>query len=69
MTKNFLVRDNAVKRIKELCEGNTWVAAFALGASVQLLELGALNELVEMVEEWSGGLAEGGIPGNSDLIG
>lgn len=69
MSETFLVRDKCVKRIKELCEGNTWHAAFTLGYSLQLLDLNSLNELREAVEAWSGQLAEGGIPEGTDLVG
>jgi hypothetical protein len=54
MTSNFLIREDCLKRLRELCNNDTWTTAFALGSACQLLELGALNEVVEMVEEWSG---------------
>jgi len=54
MGSNFLLRDDCLKRLRELCNQDTWTTAFALGACCQLMELGSLNELVEMVEEWKG---------------
>jgi len=54
MVNNFMIRDDCLKRLRELCGRDSWTTAFALGACCQLMELGSLNELVEMVEEWSG---------------
>lgn len=54
MAKTFLVRDDCLKRLRELCDGDHWKTAFALGSACQLLELNDLNEVVEMVEEWGG---------------
>lgn len=54
MAKNFYVRDDCLKRLRELCDGDHWKTAFALGAACQLLDLDALNDVVEMVEEWGG---------------
>lgn len=54
MTGSFLIREDCLKRLRELCSNDTWTTAFALGTACQLLELGSLNEVVEMVEEWSG---------------
>ncbi len=54
MAKNFLIRDDCLKRLRVLCDGDTWKTAFALGAACNLLDLDSLNEVVEMVEEWSG---------------
>jgi hypothetical protein len=56
MASHFMVRDDCWKRLRELCDNDTFKTAFALGFSVQLLELGDLNELVEAVELWSGNL-------------
>jgi len=56
MARNFLIRDDCLKRLRTLCDGDPWKTAFALGASCNLLDLDALNEVVEMVEEWSGNL-------------
>lgn len=54
MARNFLVRDDCLKRLRMLCDGDPWKTAFALGSACQLLDLGNLNDVVEMVEEWSG---------------
>jgi len=54
MAKNFYVRDDCLKRLRELCDGDPWRTAFALGAVCQLISLEDLNEAVEMVEEWAG---------------
>lgn len=54
MANNFMIRDDCLKRLRELCDGDTWKTAFALGAACQLLDLDSLNEVVEMVEEWGG---------------
>jgi hypothetical protein len=56
MAKNFLIRDDCLKRLRMLCDGDPWKTAFALGSACQLLELESLNEVVEMVEEWSGNM-------------
>lgn len=49
-----MIRNDCLKRLRELCEGDTWKTAFALGACCERLDLEALNEVVEMVEEWGG---------------
>lgn len=54
MAKNFLVRDDCLKRLRTLCDGDHWRTAFALGSACQLLDLESLNEVVEMVEAFSG---------------
>lgn len=54
MARNFLVRDDCLKRLRMLCDGDPWKTAFALGSACQLLDLDNLNDVVEMVEEWSG---------------
>lgn len=54
MAKNFLVRDDCLKRLRMLCDGNHWATAFALGSACNLLDLESLNEVVEMVEVFSG---------------
>lgn len=54
MANNFYVRDDCLKRLRELCDGDHWRTAFALGSACQLLDLDSLNEVVEMVEVWSG---------------
>lgn len=54
MAKNFLVRDDCLKRLRALCDGDHWRTAFALGTACQLLDLESLNEVVEAVELFSG---------------
>jgi len=54
MATNFMLREDCSKRLKTLCDSDHWRTAFALGFACQLLELEALNELVEAVEVWSG---------------
>lgn len=54
MAKNFLVRDDCLKRLRMLCDNDHWKTAFALGSACQLLSLEDLNDVVEMVEEWGG---------------
>lgn len=68
MAKNFLVRDDCLKRLRELCDGDTWKTAFALGSACQLLDLDSLNEVVEMVEEWSGNSAVIQLPDNRNTL-
>lgn len=68
MAKNFLVRDDCLKRLRELCDGDTWKTAFALGSACQLLDLDSLNEVVEMVEEWSGNPAVIQLPDNRNPL-
>src|SRR3546814_11542277 len=53
MARQFMVRDDCLKRLRTLCDGDPWKTAFALGAVCQMLDLDHLNEAVEMVEEWS----------------
>lgn len=67
MAKTFMVRDDCLKRLRELCDGDTWKTAFALGSACQLLDLDSLNEVVEMVEEWSGNSAVIQLPDNRGI--
>lgn len=67
MAKNFLVRDDCLKRLRELCDGDTWKTAFALGAACNLLDLDSLNEVVEMVELWSGNAGVIPLPDNPTI--
>lgn len=57
MARHFLVRDDCLKRLRELCDGDPWRTAFALGSACQLLDLDSLNDVVEMVDEWAGNSA------------
>lgn len=54
MANKFMIRDDCWKRLRELCDGDSFKTAFALGFSVQLLSLEDLNDLVEAVELWGG---------------